>query len=1110
MPFVLTCLVFAFAGQVQATGELRVGSSSDTGPGSLREAVTLANQRAGHDTIVFESGLDRIVLASGPIEISESLTLRSTSGDQIIDGDQRSRIFAVTRPEANLVIEGLTLTGARTTRPGVFGSCDERWGQGAALCALGNVTVRDSRIIGNTSEGELAGGAGLFVRGSLEMSGSQLRDNLALGYMANGGGLFAHGESVIVDSLIDGNIASGRRAAGGGIYARDRLRLLRSRITGNLAWSFDEPGIGGPAAGDAVLESTILENNLSTASSEHMARQSLESGLSRLVAQTGTSPAHDIAFKLQADASPDRVPAAPADNGSFQACRPEPASPGITAIDFGPIEIGSTSSVWVLTLSNPGSLDISIESWKLFGTWPDDFQIVTDDCSGVTLGTDESCELRLTASPGGIDSRFGTIGIVTAGPNHRSVALRVIGLGADVSVDPEPLDFGPVRLGGSASASVTIESTGNQMLEVASIEPATAPFALSGGNCHTPPFSLDPGESCTLQYSFSPSLAGNAVQTIAIDSNAPLSSELSLVGTGVEPLVNPSTVELDFGQVEVGTASGGENLSIENSGSADLSLGNLSLIGDDAGDFQLSLDGCSGQILAPAESCTVDLLAMPTTTGPRQAELQIPSDAASSPDAVSLVASGIQAALSIAPDPLDFGPVRIDQTASGSVNISNSGTAVLQVTLVEVASGAFASVGGSCSLVPFSLEPGESCSLAYEFTPTVAGPASQSIAIDANVPTAAGFTLSGTGVEPLLNPSTVELDFGQVEVGTASGGENLSIENSGSAELLLGSLTLSGSAASDFQLEADGCSGQTLAPDASCTIMLSVTPSAIGKRQAWLDIPSDTASSPDTVSLSVTGVRAALTVSPPEVDFGEVAPGSTSSIVDITLHNSGSADLALETIELIGPHADEFELAAAACSGQTLAPQQSCVLQLAVTPADTGIREARLRIPSNAADNPQEIPLTVASERYSLSLSSNHIDLGVLSAGESGSDLITVSNTGSGILVLSGLGQPAAPFSILGGSCLPLASALEPKETCSIEIGFGPADVPGVYRGRLELMSNATSSPDTIDLSGILVDAVPVPYLDRPGLVLLILLIFVLAGQSMQRGCITTLPSRRR
>lgn len=87
------------------------------------------------------------------------------------------------------------------------------------------------------------------------------------------------------------------------------------------------------------------------------------------------------------------------------------------------------------------------------------------------------------------------------------------------------------------------------------------------------------------------------------------------------------------------------------------------------------------------------------------------------------------------------------------------------------------------------------------------------------------------------------VDFGRLDQGQPSALVELTVRNTGTASLVLGSLTLTGPAAADFLLSDDAISGVALAPFESASANLRFTASAPGLRDATLEIESN---DPDT------------------------------------------------------------------------------------------------------------------------------------------------------------------------------------------------------------------------------------------------------------------------
>ena len=123
------------------------------------------------------------------------------------------------------------------------------------------------------------------------------------------------------------------------------------------------------------------------------------------------------------------------------------------------------------------------------------------------------------------------------------------------------------------------------------------------------------------------------------------------------------------------------------------------------------------------------------------------------------------------------------------------------------------------------------------------------------------FTLQGTALDPNIAVDKTTIDFGEELVGLTSGGQTVTISNTGTTDLHITSITITGGSAGMFNVASgatNGCTltNQTLAPDGSCTVSVTFSPSASGAQSATLAIASD---DPDTaaaeVALSGTGVQ---------------------------------------------------------------------------------------------------------------------------------------------------------------------------------------------------------------------------------------------------------------
>jgi hypothetical protein len=90
----------------------------------------------------------------------------------------------------------------------------------------------------------------------------------------------------------------------------------------------------------------------------------------------------------------------------------------------------------------------------------------------------------------------------------------------------------------------------------------------------------------------------------------------------------------------------------------------------------------------------------------------------------------------------------------------------------------------------------------------------------------------------------------------SSKSQTFTVTNSGTADLVIGTLLITGTDASEFRIENDNCSGQTIAPLGICTCDGVFAPTSEGKKSANLGIPSNDPATPTlNVPLSGTGIR---------------------------------------------------------------------------------------------------------------------------------------------------------------------------------------------------------------------------------------------------------------
>ncbi|WP_442578704.1 choice-of-anchor Q domain-containing protein [Mesorhizobium sp. ASY16-5R] len=235
-----------------------VTNTNDSGSGSLREAIGLANANADPDTIKFASALagQTIALTTLRLDVSTDITIDGdVNGDDkadiTISGSDAFQIFNITGGSTDVTLASLDLTKGR-----VGGS------NGAAVAFNGGtLTVVDSTISDSVAASN-GGGIGV-MSGTLAVVKSTISGNTA----ELGGGVYvANGvQAIFVNATIVDNHT---QFAGGGIAVElglivNELTIQSSTITGNSAGT----GGGGLYFSNslvAITNSVIAGNTATT------------------------------------------------------------------------------------------------------------------------------------------------------------------------------------------------------------------------------------------------------------------------------------------------------------------------------------------------------------------------------------------------------------------------------------------------------------------------------------------------------------------------------------------------------------------------------------------------------------------------------------------------------------------------------------------------------------------------------------------------------------------------------------------------------------------------------------------------------------------------------
>jgi hypothetical protein len=148
---------------------------------------------------------------------------------------------------------------------------------------------------------------------------------------------------------------------------------------------------------------------------------------------------------------------------------------------------------------------------------------VNDGCSGTTLAPGASCTLSIGFAPALERSHTASFDVSANGATH-AIALHARGVLPTLTASPATLDFGNIAPGGTAGPlSITLANTTAVAVEVSSVASPASPFVANASTCGAVPFTLAPGQSCSLAYSFAPTADGAFSGRVVLGSNDPSS-----------------------------------------------------------------------------------------------------------------------------------------------------------------------------------------------------------------------------------------------------------------------------------------------------------------------------------------------------------------------------------------------------------------------------------------------------------------------------------------------------------------------------------------------------------------------------------------------------------
>ena len=691
--------------------------------------------------------------------------------------------------------------------------------------------------------------------------------------------------------------------------------------------------------------------------------------------------------------------------------------------------------------------------------------------------------LRTTLSP---------IADAPISPSSSTYTLSATALIPTISVSAWSGTFS-ANVGSSITRTATITNNGNASLSFSALGLANNllnDFALrspvQGGDCTASSVLSASGGSCNLALTFSPTvLAGIHSVRVNVTHNAPESGTVTPVDATGTPLQGTfGTItggSGNFGTVLQGSSSATQSFTISNTGSATLSSLAFNLTGTNPTDFTRTGGTCTTS-LASGATCTVIYQFTPATspvlapaaTSGRSATLTASSSNASNANptaAFSGTSQGLASATASAPAAFPSTQVGTPSASTRTITITNPRANAVTYAVSTSGTNASDFTVSAESCAPGRSVPGGNgtCTVTYSFTPA--------LALANNTRSAnADITLAGTGTDPtptnspiavaLSGPATTAPAFAissssltlSSVVNIAASPVTLTVTNSGTAALILSSLTVGGTNPADYTLggtcaNVSSLAGTLAAPRTTCTISVTFTPGAVGTRNATLTIAHNdgTVNSGSTVvSLNGTGNPSLTPVldigGTSQLSFGNVLQGGNSQL-GFTIRNgnanSGATALQLNSLAISGAASGDYTLGGSCTATTSLASNASCTVTVTFAPGAAGARTASLAIGTTNAGN-----ATVTLSGTGVALADATLSGVPLAAfpptlvttNSATTGTVTINNPRANSLIYGTAfgGTNAADFQIGSESCA--TRVIPGGGSCTVAIRFTPAN----------------------------------------------------------------------
>ncbi len=575
---------------------------------------------------------------------------------------------------------------------------------------------------------------------------------------------------------------------------------------------------------------------------------------------------------------------------------------------FPSTNIGASSTAATFIFTNTSTMVSETVSTP---TVTGDYSITANTCTA-TIAPSGTCTISVIFTPTATGSRTGTLTVRNSSTGNPLLTAALGGTGLDTTATLTPTSYAfpnTAVTGTSAAANFTVTNTSAIAIKV-NAPTITGDFAIRATTCNGS--SLPSNATCTITVTFSPTVVGARTGTLTVTDTSTGNPTLTsaLTGTGLDTTATLTPSSADFGSIYAGGGTSAARVfTVTNTSAVPITLTTETVSAN------FTYTTTCGTTLAAGATCAISVVFAPAVSGGLSGTLTVTNSTTLNPTlTATLTGTGLPTTASLSPTSANYGNVIVGVT-SATQAFTWTNTSAIALTVSKVATtGDFTVISSTCA---GTVTANASCVVNVAFVPTALGARTGTLVITSSASANAtlGALLTGRGVAD-VQAEVSALDFGNVDLGSTSAPQTITITNYTNASIALTSIGITG----DYK-DTTTC-GSSIGGLSTCTVTIRFTPTALGARPGTLTISTNDTKYP-VISVALIGNG---------VDFG-IAVSPTSGNV---LAGYGVSTTATVT-PLGGFNGSVFVTCTTNAGGSTCTPNQNTFTLNAATPLTVAI-----------------------------------------------------------------------------------------------------------------------------------------------------------------------------